>query len=1331
MRKRDVAAAVLSLVVLTMFGFSQVINATLGGTVTDPSGALIPGAEIAATNTNTGVVSTSVTNESGAYRFPSLQPGPYRVTATLPGFQTQTFQLTLGTSQQIRQNFTLQVGAVTQAVEVTMAADQLLTAVSSSIGTVLPERQVTDLPLVGRNVMNFATLVPGVIGNGGATTTFAGIQAGGSGNVNLQLDGVTVNNGRHAQGLYSATVINPDMIEEMRVVVAAVDVEGRGSAQIQARTKSGTNEFHGAGVWNARNSALNANSWSNNRQGIEPLWYNRHQYTASAGGPIVRNKTFFFALFDGQRGLQKETVEAPVLSDQARQGIFRFFPGVNNGHAETTPSGSGNTRVSPVVDLAGNPLDWTRIPGATGPMQSFNIFGDSLNPGDPNRRRMDPTGFMSKLVQNMPRANAFNGAGACNNNTATGANCDGLNMAVHRWVRPTVGGAGGSGASNQDEFNRRQFNVKLDHNFTSNHKLTGSWTHEYRYNDAVALSPWPNGWGGEITTAPTVLMVQFTSTFSSNVLNEVRYSYRQTNLEDKLAFAQSHTNKETSKQAYDFLTKINEIPIVQKPVLFADHMITCPGDLTCANRGNRSPMSTYADTLSWTRGAHAVKFGGELRLTNSFSWSPQNVIPTVFGGAGDVPVQGIDRIAGLLPPNRALAENLLLSLSGSVGSISQRFEIQEPADTRFLDFRDTYFHPEDPKIFGRIRDWHQNEASFFIKDDWRVTPNLTLNLGIRYDLFRVPYLLSNSGKGFTPGLEGGNNALYGYSGRTIGDWMSGGGPQKGDLTRTILIGRGTNNAGQGIWPSDRNNWGPAVGFAWSPSWWGQNKTTIRGGYQIAYQLPGNSISWIDVDVGNLPGFTAEPTDLGSGTFRDFSNITVPLSVTQKPFEVIPITQRAQSISLHDATYTTPYVQTFTLGVTRSLRPNLTLDVRYTGTRGVKLHSQGYNLNDADIRNNHLLEALETTRTGGNAEMFDRMLRGLNFGTGIGVVGTDVSGSEALRRHASFRTNIANGDFVAVARLLNTTNIGAPQPAGQIINGGLLRSSGQFPENFIVTNPQFASITLRTNSDTSMYHSMQTQLSLRPTHGISYQGTYVWSRLLGVTTSGVRDLWNRDADYTRLPTDRTHTLRSFGTFDLPFGPGQLLGGNTSGWMARVIEGWKLGTIINLSSGAPLNVTARNTLYAAGTPDIVGAFQGKGKVEWPAQGTIFGGFFSQQYQRVTDPACATIAANLRQFCTNTALADAGGNIVLQNARPGQPGTLGLRTMEGPGNWDFDANVQKTIRIDEAKTVTFRVDAQNVLNHPTPGNPNLSINTGTFGQITTKTGNRILQAQLRFAF
>jgi hypothetical protein len=1316
MKARSLWIGLIIYSLLGTYGFAQVINASLNGTISDPSGALIPGVEITAKQTETAVVASTVTNEAGTYRFGSLQPGPYQVTASLPGFQSQTVQLTLGTSQQIRQNFTLQVGTVAQAVEVSVAPDQLLTAQAASVGNALSQKQVVDLPLVGRNVTDLATILPGVRGNGGAGTTFAGITAGGGGNIGLQMDGASVNTGRFGQGLNTNVAINPDMVDEMRVVVAAVDVEGRGSAQVQIRTKSGTNQYRGGLTWNVRNSAMNANSWSNNRQGISPTWFNRHQYTATFGGPIVKNKTFFFGMFDGQNGQQKESVSAVVLTDTARQGIFRFFPGVNNGHAEVSPSGTGNTRISPVVDLAGNSLDWTRVSGATGPMQTFNVFGDSLNPGDPNRRQTDRTGFMTKFIGYMPRANAFNGG-------------DGLNTAVHRWVRRTISGDGSTGGSS-DVFKREQYHIKIDHHFNQNHRLTGSFNQEYRFSDNNAITPWPNGWSGTTTQDPNVITMNLTSTLTPSILNEFRYGYRNTTLQNTAGFF----HPEWGKEAFDFLPKYNGLPVVIRPALFPTHMLTCLAGavVNCSEYGSSSPLATWTDTLSWTKGAHALKAGVEFRFGRSESWVPSGLIGAVDGGAGDVPVQGIDRVPGLLPSNITLAQNLLLSLSGSVDTVVQKFEIKEPTDTKFLDFRDTFYNDKHPNHgVGQIRNWRQNEVNFFLKDDWRVTSSLTLNLGIRYDLMRVPYILSSDGKPFTPGIVGGNEGIFGYSGRGMGSWMSGGGPQKGELTRFGFIGKGSPYPDQGVWPSDRNNFAPAVGFAWSPGFWGKDKTTVRGGYQIAYQLPGNSLVNIDGDIGKAtPGLVYNPVDRGDGTFRDFSNITYPLPVNQAPFQTIPLTERSQSVFIFAPNYTTPYVQTFTLGVTRSVTSSLTADVRYIGTRGLKLHST-LPLNAVDFRNNGLAQALEVTRAGGDAPMFDQMMKGLNMGTGVGVVGVNVSGSEALRRLASTRTLIANGDFVGVANFLNTTNTGTVQPRGQITAGGLLRSSGSFPENFFVVNPQFADITYRNNSDRSTYHSLQAQGIWRPGRGIDYQGTYTWSRSLGIF-GGYRDVMNQAADYSLQSTHRTHEFRSYGTFELPFGPGKLIAGNSSGLLARAIEGWRFGTILNLSSGAPLNVSGQNTLYAAGTPDIVADFPRTGSVVWPLnQGEIFGNFFSQQYKRVPDPACSTLASNLRQWCTLTALADANGNIVLQNAGPGQLGTLGLRAMEGPGSWDLHANIQKTIQVTESKRLTFRVDANNVFNHPTPGNPSLSINTGTFGQITTKTGSRSLQAQLHLDF
>ena len=189
------------------------------------------------------------------------------------------------------------------------------------------------------------------------------------------------------------------------------------------------------------------------------------------------------------------------------------------------------------------------------------------------------------------------------------------------------------------------------------------------------------------------------------------------------------------------------------------------------------------------------------------------------------------------------------------------------------------------------------------------------------------------------------------------------------------------------------------------------------------------------------------------------------------------------------------------------------------------------------------------------------------------------------------------------------------------------------------------------------------------------------------------------------------------------------------MARLIEGWQMGTIFNFTSGAPLNVEARNTINRTGTPDIVGDFPRNGKVNW--EGTTFGNYFDQTFYRVTDPACLGVpaggAANLRSFCTNSAISTdaAGNNLILRNAAPGQLGSLGLRPIYGPGSWDFDANLQKKFRIDESRSLTVRINASNVLNHPTPGDPNLDINSGTFGEISTKTGSRTLSGQLRLDF
>jgi hypothetical protein len=287
-----------------------------------------------------------------------------------------------------------------------------------------------------------------------------------------------------------------------------------------------------------------------------------------------------------------------------------------------------------------------------------------------------------------------------------------------------------------------------------------------------------------------------------------------------------------------------------------------------------------------------------------------------------------------------------------------------------------------------------------------------------------------------------------------------------------------------------------------------------------------------------------------------------------------------------------------------------------------------------------------------------------------------------------------------------------------------------------------------NSGMSNYHSLQVQTTLRPTAGISFQTTYVWSKALEVAglnglggglTSGDPVYTNpadRFADYTLAPGNVTHDFRSFGTFELPIGPNKLLFANSSGAFARIIEGWQTSFIINASTGQPGSIGAANMLYGNGVADIVNPLNtDAARVSWNGQnGNYFG---SGTLARVADPQCAelpgTTTTGLRSFCTLQAITNTStGAILYQNPRPGRRGTAGLRTVSLPGSWSFDAAMSKTLRITESKTFQIRLDATNILNHPGVNNPTLSINSADFGLITAKDDSkREFRGSLRLNF
>jgi hypothetical protein len=188
------------------------------------------------------------------------------------------------------------------------------------------------------------------------------------------------------------------------------------------------------------------------------------------------------------------------------------------------------------------------------------------------------------------------------------------------------------------------------------------------------------------------------------------------------------------------------------------------------------------------------------------------------------------------------------------------------------------------------------------------------------------------------------------------------------------------------------------------------------------------------------------------------------------------------------------------------------------------------------------------------------------------------------------------------------------------------------------------------------------------------------------------------------------------------------------LARLAEGWQLSWIANLNSGAPLNVTSTNTYVGRQRPDIAGDFPKK-QGEARMTGGLPNFFDAGTYKNVADPQCARVTPlqGLQTACTLGALTNSQGQIVLQHAAPGTLGNLGDGWLTGPGGFRFDMSAIKTVRITESKTLQFRIDARNVLNHPRPGNPNLDINSANFGQMAPEgvTGNRSFQGQLRLSF
>ncbi len=872
-------------------------------------------------------------------------------------------------------------------------------------------------------------------------------------------------------------------------------------------------------------------------------------------------------LYDRNQALQRSSTNFPVITPCARMGILRYFDGWNSGNALTNTSLTPGAQTIASVKLDGTPANITTQPdGSPAALQAKSVFGNLTNAGnvntdcsgaainastlvpvgatsgwDSNRVALDTTGFINRNLAIFPLPNNYEIG-------------DGLNTAGFRWLRHNTG-LDNLFSIGEDTGNRSQINVKIDHNFNDKHKVNGNVSYERVHSDDV-YKAYPDAWSNENFHHPLVITSAFTSTLSANLLNEARFGYKETGTNVVAPWFRDSLQADINK----FLPPdVNGIRVLARagfalgfcpPISGARPPGGCgpPGafDALTAYATDKTPSYTFGDTLSWTTGNHALKFGYELRENSSTShvntvgfFSNFSTESIAVGGQAPGAPQSVAGGVGINNTNPAFStlgnttagtgRNMLDFLSGSLASINQEYWITDPKNlSTWSDYRNEH------TITIPL---HQTEMSAFAKDDYKVSKNLTLNLGLRWEYYGVPY----NTRGITLSPVGGSDAVFGISGRSFDKFWappavgsSGAGTAAAYdpslVTSEQFVGPNSPNTGRNVYPNDMNNFGPSIGFSWQVPFWGEGKTTVRGGYQITYQ-GGGRFSTIEAPLATAPGSTstatyADPTNL----YLDMTDLkpgVIPVAPTLAvPMSPIRVTDRTQTLQVFDANYTTPYVQNLTMTVTRQVSRKLQVDTRYIGTLAVKQYRTYNQFNAANFLYNGLAAEFDRIRTGGESPLLDSMFKGINLcavGCGPGFdaigIGTNTAATQ-MRSSGTFQANLANGNYSALAASINTLNYvkagpgtacttgtvgncGLPDlPVGvNAVTGAAMRLNGIFPENFIVNNPQYGTVNYFSNMDHNNYHSLQVETTYRPIQGISVQGTYTWSKNLGLAGAG--------------------------------------------------------------------------------------------------------------------------------------------------------------------------------------------------------------------------------------
>lgn len=1289
---------------------SQTSTSRITGRVTDSKHASVPGAIVTVTHEATNVSQTQTTTDAGIYAFDSLPVGNYTLMVELSGFKK--FQKTgnhLEVNTPLTVDVEMEVGQVTETVTVQAGMEQLQTA-NATIGNVVDQKAIETLPLNGRNPLTLLLLEPGVVQRsfGGAGS---GVHVNGSRDraYNVTIDGIEANESSVPNPVSNLYRINPDNVQEFRVTTNnATAEEGRNSgASISIATRSGTSDFHGTGFYFLRNEALNSNEWYANAQRAPKPLIRMGQFGFEAGGPIKKDKTFFFGSYQYNRVDFTQPIDQTfgfpvVYTNQARNGIFRYF--VPDPSNPLVIGGSTITRnstllVDPNTGALLVPLCAT--PTSLRCIRTYDIRATANNTAN---RPIDSV--VAGLLTAYPSANNFAAAG------------DGLNTGTFIWNPPT----GIRGPS---------VNVRIDHNFNQNNSVFG----RYLWSDYNTLKGDPlNGRPqvypdnpplGEVFRRTSNLAIGYRRVINPRVVNELTVGYGRFGF----LFTQGEANPVwPDVPPYDF-NSLSE-PYINTPR--TARWVTTPQIL---------------DNISFVTGSHVIRAGlnfrfyrhvdqrgqpGGINVTPSVTFS-QTTRPPFLGTTGN---SGFTAPSGINSTDQTLLGNLINNLYGLPASMNQVF-ISNLKDNVFLPFK----VGEEVTLYAEKHNLDQ--YNFYVQDEWKMKPNLTLNYGARWEIN-------------PPGNTSPSDNVYVAATPIAGTPLP--------ANPTVNQPGAVSFVKSDRWYEGKFKWaiGPRFGLAYSPEFksgilrtlFGDgNQSVFRLGYGIAFDTI--SSFQITAAAGRIPGLVQSCTTSYSTTTASFSSITAgcvnspdinktvaggfptqlpppsvqPLSLLTPPQQLRvnspPITVFAPEMQL-------PTVHEWNVSFQRELPWGLVMQASYIGRRG-----------------QYLFMAYDINQTNPDSIIPSFLVMQQNRAKGCTPSGTGCPAGVTGVAPPLLGQLQSQGGLTAVqaASFLNSTTTTSELD----ING-----AGSFARRIEDTtlglklrpNQQFALITYLDNSGDSNYHAAQFTLRRRFSSGLGLSMAYTFGKSIdnqsvdpvgassggGLSTTNSRtptDIRDFREERGRSDFDRTHVLTAASVWDVPVGRGRAYLGNSSGLVNQLLGGWSINTIYTFMTGEPFAV--RSGAFTSN-----GSHEGRAGVQGPVKAEL-------QYllnSPLAGPVlfkpvnALTCGVDLTQpFCIPA---------------PGQNGA-GRNIFVAPNYWNIDFGFIKTFNITETVRIQFRTEMFNAFNHPNFDNPrdastgSPSIRSSVFAssccaavappstQTIVQTGEaaRVIQFALKFQF